>query len=166
MNENKRFINEYEYIPQIIKEATGAWWDYKFKKGYRDMTILLIMIIIISMITQNIKWLFLCIVPIIPITLIFAKKKIAIKTELERAQVIYKAKPPVVKLVLDEEITMTTSANERTLELKNIEAFVETKNLIVLMLKGCMTVAFDKNGFKEGTPEELLNYLSTLINKK
>ena len=166
MSGNKRFVNEYEYTPEIIKESTGSWWNYKFKNAYKEMIILLIMIIIIFFVTQNIKWLLFGIMPMIPIVLIYIKKKIAIKTELERAQVIYNSKPPVIKLILDKKITMITSTGERILELKNIESFIETKNLVVLMVKGSMTVAFTKEGFKEGTYKELLSYLSNLTNKK
>lgn len=45
----------------------------------------------------------------------------------------------------------------------DIEDFIETKNLIVLLLKGSLTVALSKNGFKEGSAEECIAFLKENI---
>lgn len=38
--------------------------------------------------------------------------------------------------------------------------YIETRNLIVLLVKGSMTVALDKRGFKEGTKEAFMSLLA------
>jgi len=165
VEKNKRFVNEYEYNSDFVKEAITAWWNTKFKKSLITMCTLMIILIVIFLITMKIKWLLISLICLLPIILLSLKKKIAIKTELERMDVVYKGEPLFIKVIFDNNIRLSTSQGERSVELNAIESFVETKNLIVLMVKGSMTIAFSKAGFTEGTCEEFLQKIKQFVKK-
>ena len=129
------------------------------------MCILIVALIVVFFITAKIKWLLISLICLLPIILLSVKKRIAIKTELERMDVVYKRTPLFIKVIFDNNIRLSTSQGERSIELNAIESYVETKNLIVLMVKGSMTIAFSKKGFTEGTYEEFLQKLKQLIKK-
>lgn len=163
MSKTKRFINQYEYNSDFVKESIGVWWDSKFKKAMISMPILIIICIVSFLMTMKIIWLLTGGICLLPIILFKLKKNIAIKTELERMKVIYKDKPLNIKITLDDNICMLADGNKRSVEFSSIETFVETKNLIVLFIKGSMTIAFSKEGFTEGNYEEFLLYIKQII---
>jgi len=163
MKKRKRFVNQYEYNSDFVKEAINAWWNNKFKKLIIIMIILMIILVILSLITMKFSMLLISLLCLLPIILLNLKKKVAIKTELERMSVIYKGEPLIIKVIFDESICTSTSQGERIIELISIESFVETRHLIVLMIKGSMTIAFSKSGFSEGTSEEFLQHLKQII---
>ena len=166
MKESNYFVNQYEYNREIVKEAINSWWNKKFQKVYCIiMMVPVILLFVLFFMTKEVKWLYLLSLPLLPIILLFLKKKIAIKTELKRISVIYKGETPKVKIIVDKEINMITSQGERSIEFSSIESFVETKKLIVLIIKGSMTIAVSKTGFTEGPYEEFLLYLNKVIRK-
>lgn len=165
MNETKKFVNEYEYNRKIVEESLRSWWNKKFKNNYVIIGMVIIILIILFLMTFNIHWLLLTIILFLPILLVELKKRIAIKTELDRLSVVYKEKIPVIKVIIDKDIKLITSNSEKSIEFSSIESFTETKNLIVLMIKGSMTVPLSKKGFIEGTYEDFLTYLKEIIKK-
>ncbi len=129
------------------------------------MIVLMGTLVIIFLITMKINWLLISLLCLLPIILFSFKKKVAVKTEIERMNVLYKGEPLLIKVVFDENISMSTSQGERMVELSSIESFVKTKNLIVLMVKGSMTISLSKDGFTEGTCEEFLLNLKEIVKK-
>lgn len=162
---SKRFVNRYEYNLEFVKESVGVWWNSKFKKIIIVMSFLIVACVVLFLITLRIKWLAMSGLCLLPIVLFKLKKHIAIKTELERMKVIYKDKPLNIEITLDDNICMLANGNKRSVEFSSIETFVETKNLIVLFIKGSMTVAFSKEGFIEGSCEEFLLYIKQFKKK-
>lgn len=163
MEANKRFVNEYEYNREGAKEVTGSWWDYKFKKMNMVSIILMILEFLVFFITGKKSWLILGLLMLFVLVLFALKKRNAIKIELERMAVIYKCEAFNVKYIFDEKIHLITSQRDSEVELDTIEAFVETENFVVLMMKGSMTIAFHKHGFTEGTYEEFVLHLKEII---
>ena len=163
MTKTKRFVNQYEYNSEFVKESVGVWWDSKFKKMVIFMSILIVACVVLFLLTLKIKWLVMSGVCLLPIVLFKLKKYIAINTELERMKVIYKDKFLNIKIILDDNICMFADGNKRSVEFSSIESFVETENLIVLFIKGSMTIAFSKEGFIEGSCEEFLLYITNYL---
>ena len=87
------------------------------------------------------------------------KKKIAISNEKERMNVLYGDEFPKIVLSVSEDIRMKTENGEKKISFSSIEDVVETKNLIVCLLKGSMTLSFSKQGFVKGNEKEFLNYI-------
>lgn len=157
------FINEYQYTPEILSEGMEAWWRKKFKKGYIDMTVLLILIALSSFITWKLWLLTLEILPLSFMVLFQKKKKNAVKNEQERLKVLFKDTVPVFRVEIGEEIRMTTFNGERHVSFADIEGFMETDNLFLLFLKGNMAISLDKRCFLQGDEEGCRKYLKEHI---
>ena len=161
----KRFVNQYEYNTELVKESINSWWNNKLKKLIVIIVLLMISIGILFLITNKFTLLIIGLLCLLPIIFLSLKKRIAIKTELERIAVLYKGEPLIIKVIFDQNICMITSQGERRVELSSIQAFAETKNLIVLMVKGSMTIAFSKKGFIEGNSEDFLHHIKNILKK-
>lgn len=60
----------------------------------------------------------------------------------------------------------SSDKGENNVPFSDIENLAETKNWVILFLKGSMTVAPDKKGFTSGNADECINYLKARINRK
>lgn len=155
----QNFVNEYEYTQDIMKESVGAWWDYKFKGGYRSMLVGFLLITIVAIVGKRPVLLLLEIIPVFVIVLSILKKKKAIQMEQERSEVLFRSSASC-RLEVGGDISVTSPRGSNRIQFSDVENYMETKNLIVLLIKGGMTLAFDKNGFKEGTKDEFLSFLA------
>lgn len=168
MKEN--FINEYEYTPEISAEAVGAWWQHKFRNGYIIMIILIVLIPLMQIPAAFLigRFRFLLMLEVFPITVIILfrlKQTKAIQTERERMEVLFKDGTFVYQIELASEIHTVSSKGENHISYQDVEDFRETRNLIVLFLKGSMTLALHKEGFQEGSAEECITFLKAKIEK-
>ena len=164
----EKIVNQYEYSESIIKESINSWWNIKFKWCYLIVLVLIITMLTLFIITKKIQWILLFFFSFLPLILLYFKKSNAVKIEKEKLNTIYKNKPLIIKVVIDNDIKTITSKGEKCVIFKEIEYYVETKNLIVLIIKGNMTIAIDKKGFIEGNYNSLIELLkqNNVINKK
>lgn len=159
----QHFINEYEYTPEILEESVGAWWDCKFKAGCRSMLVVFILIAVLSIVMKQPVLLLVELAPLFVIALLGLKKKKAIQIEKERVDVLFRSSPLYYRVEVGEDISATSPKGNSRIQFSDVESYIETKNLIVLLVKGSMTLAFDKKGFKEGTKEDFMSLLADTI---
>lgn len=162
-------VNEYEYTPEISAEAVGAWWQQKFRNGYVTMIILIILIPLMQILAIFFigRFRFLLAFEIFPIAVIILfrmKQSKAIQTERERMEVLFENGTFVYRIEFGSEIHTTSLKGENCIKYEDIEDFSETRNLIVLFLKGSMTLALHKEGFQKGSKEECIDFLKKKIN--
>lgn len=157
------FINEYQYTPEILSEGMEAWWHKRLKKGYRDITVMVILIALSFFLTWKLWILALEILPLFNVVLFQKKKKNAIKIEKERLKVLFKDTVPVFRVEIGEEIRMTTSNGEKHVSFADVEDLVETEHLFVLLIKGNMTISLDKRCFLRGDEVRCREYLEERI---
>lgn len=164
----KIFVNEYEYTFDVISESISAWWrrKYNFKMGCISSVLLALLIFLISLYKE--RWmLFAALIPLpfLYIIFILQKMKMAVKLEKEKIKVIFPDSVPILQVEIGEDICMITPKSETRVQFSDIEDIIVTKNLIILMVKGMMTVTLDKKGFKQGNAGECLEYLKGHIRK-
>lgn len=155
------FINEYEYTFDVICEGITAYWHkkYNIKRGYLLSGILFFLLLLVCLYEK--RWIFLALelLPLLLILFFHNKVKIAIKLEQERMNVIFPDSAPIFRVEIGEDICMVTPKAETRVQFSDIEDIIETKNLIILMVKGTMTVTLDKRGFKQGNADECTKYI-------
>lgn len=156
----QHFVNEYEYTPDILKESTRAWWDCKYKDGYRSMLMVSIVIVVLSIVMKRPVILLAEVAPLFVVMLFRLKKKKSIQLEQERVDILFRGLSLTCRVEIGEDISVTSSKGKNRIQFSDVENYIETRNLIVLLVKGSMTVALDKKGFKEGTKEDFMSLLT------
>lgn len=159
----QHFVNEYEYTPDILKESVGAWWDRRFRGGYRSMLAVFILIAVLSIVMKRPVLLLAELAPLFVIVLFRLKKRKAIQIEQERVDILFPGLPASYRVEVGEDISVTSSKGNNRIQFSDVENYIETKNLIILFLKGSMTLALDKKGFREGTKEAFMSLLADRI---
>ncbi len=158
----KKFINEYEYNIDVIKENINSWWNIKFKKNIIILLLLFIVVAILYFISKNIIFLISIFLIIIPIIFFIIKRNNAIKIELNVIKQKYNRDSFKIGIEIDKDIVLKTPRGEKSFELDIIESFYETKNLIVLNVKNNTTIALKKDSFIRGTSKDFLSFLEKL----
>lgn len=153
------FVNEYKHTTDIISESMAVWWGRRFRYGYIGMGICILLISGLSLLKMQLAYLLLGLLLILVIVLFKVKEKRAVKLEQERLEVIYKDVVPSIRVEISEDIHVSTDKRESRVSFSDVENVVETKNLIILFIKGSMTVALNKKGFISGNADECINYL-------
>ena len=157
------FVNEYEYTTDIISESIAAWWGKKYRNGYISMGICTLLALGLFLLIKDSVYLLLGLLCMLLIVLFKVKEKRAIKLQQERFKVLYKDAIPITRVEISEDIYTSTNERESRISFSDVENVVETKNLIVLFVKGSMTVTLDKQGFISGNADECMNYLKEHI---
>ena len=154
-------VNKYTNTKEIVKEYQKAWWNNRYKKEIIVMLVVLLIgiFMLITQITQkNVKIMNLIAFTILPImyfAMYFYKKKKAFKLEQERFKKIYKdVKNREIKIRFDDVIKVTTNKSTTEVSYDKVKKYIDTKNLIVLLLEGDMTIALKKDSFVNGTEED------------
>ena len=163
----KSFINEYEYTFDIISEGITAYWHkkYNIKRGYLLSGILFLLLLLVCLYEKRWGFLALELLPLLLILFFHNKVKVAVKLEQERMKVIFLDNTPLLRVEIGEDICMITPTAETHVQFSDIENIIETKNLIILMVKGMMTVTLDKIGFKQGNADECIQYIKEHFKK-
>lgn len=159
----QHFVNEYEYTRDFIEECVRAWWACKYKAGYRSMSVQIILIAVLAIMMKRPALLLLELAPLFVIMLFTIKKKKSIQLERERVEVLYRNSTALFHIEVGEEIFCTTPNGNSHVNFSDVEGYAKTKNLIVLFIKGNMTLTLDKEGFKEGTKEDFLSLLEEKV---
>lgn len=157
----RSFRNEYEYTPDVMSEGITAWWKkkYNLKNGYLLSGILFVLLLSGCLYLKRWEFLTLELLPLLMIFFFYKKMKLAVKTEQEKMKVIFPDSVPVFHVEIGEDICMITPKADTHVPFSDIEDMIETKNLIILMVKGMMTVTLDKRGFKQGDVDACIEYL-------
>lgn len=156
----QHFVNEYEYTSDVVKESVGAWWDCKLKAGYRAMLAVFILIAALSIAMRQPVVLLAELAPLFITVLFQLKKKKAVQMEQERVNILFRGSSLSYHVEVGEDISVTSSKGNHRISFSDVESYIETKNLIVLFLKGSMTLALDKKGFREGAKEDFMSLLA------
>lgn len=159
----KLFVNEYKYTTDIISESMAVFWMRYFRNGYISMGIFILSIFILSLFSMQLTYLLLEPLPILMIVLFKVKEKQSVKLEQERMKVIYKDVVPSIRVEISEDIHLLSDKRESCVSFSDVEDMVETNHLIVLFIRGSMTVALDKKGFISGNADECIDYLKEHI---
>ncbi len=159
----QHFVNEYKYTPDILKESVGTWWNCKFKAGYCSMLVVFLLIAVLSTVMKRPVLLLLELAPLFIITLFWLRKKKAIQIEQERVGTLFRNSDLSYRVEVGEDISVTSSNGNHRIQFSDVENYIETRNLIILFVKGSMTLALDKKGFREGTKEAFLSLLADTI---
>lgn len=159
------FVNEYQYTADIIAESNIAWRRRKHIIGYICIPVMVLFILLCSIVAGHFipKILALEVVPLFLSVQYIRAEKISVKTERERIEVLFGSTAPVLRVEIGEDVRMISSRNDSHVSFSDVENMVETKNLIVLMIKGSITVSLHKNGFRQGNVNECKRYLKEMI---
>ena len=147
----EKFVNEYEYNIDVIKENKNKWWNIKFKKSSVKILMILIVCLLLYIFSKKNVFLISTFLLIIPIIFFIIKKSIAVKFELKTIEEKYNSDSFKIRIEIDKQITLITSRCNKKFDLNIIESFYETKNLIVLNVQNSTTIALKKDSFVEGT---------------
>lgn len=97
------------------------------------------------------------------IWLCIRRKNRAVRTQQERIRVFFKDEIPVYRIEIGEDIHMTTLGSERSISFSDVRKMIETKNLMILLVRGNLAVTLDKRGFVLGDADECRQYLKEKI---
>lgn len=161
------FVNEYQYTADVSAESVIAWRRKKFRVGYLYIPIAALIILLASVGFGHFRpdVLIMEVVPLLVLVMYIRAEKIGAKSERERIEVLYKYAVPVFHVEIGEDLHVITPRSESHVSFSDVENMVETKNLIVLMIKGRMTISLHKNGFLQGNAEECKRYLKERIDR-
>ena len=165
-------INRYKYTKDIIEEYQNAWWSNEFRIG--NISMIITTFIAIGLLLQaiqrntiNFYTIFLLIMPLLYFIMFPIRKKKSIKIEMDKYSKTYENTDNTIEIkVLNEKIEINTAGGKTELTYDKIKKYIETKNLIILLLKGDMTVALKKDSFVNGTEEECKNFLKEKVKFK
>ena len=161
-----KFVNECVYTPDVVAEAIGAWWDRRLKADIWKFILGFILILAGSLLLQNYYLLLLELFPLTVILLYKRKGRQSVRNEMDRLKMVFREGPPVYHVEIGEDIHYKTPKSENRVLFSELLDVRETKNLIVLFLKGSQTLTLSKEGFREGTWTECMEYLKTRTAKK
>lgn len=154
------FVNEYDYTPAFIRMSVKAalWRQYRLY-----VLILSAAALLFAALASYFRYpllLLLTAVLLVDLALLWVKCRRAEKTEAARLQVLYKDGAPRLRIVVtDEAVTMEAPDVTRTIAYADAVDLYETSELMVLRLKGRMTVPMKKDSFTQGTAEGCAAFL-------
>lgn len=158
--------NTYQHTPENGKEIVNAWFNYKLGK-MQILLVVLLIIDILNLVFTPSTLDFILLVVIIGLMILYAiKRGQTIKMENDRLNVLYKEDYPTIITELTDEIHSVSPNADRMIAYSDIKKVAQSKNFIVLMMKGEMTVALHKDGFEEGTTKECLELLKQKMKSK
>ena len=161
--------NKCVYTKEVVKGYHYVSFMYYFKNFVVVMLIVFI-IALINFITKltahniGVYTVALVFVPIVFLLAMIEKEKKGIKVESERMSIMYgKTEVETIVELYDNIKMITESKNEREISYDHIITYKETKNLIVIILKGRMLIPLSKDGFIDGDVESCKKLLNSKI---
>ncbi|MFI3307555.1 MAG: YcxB family protein [Mycoplasmatota bacterium] len=154
----------YEHNLKNSKEIAEAWFNNKAKKINIIIYIFIVLLIIAMIFSFQILYLLFFGLLLIVKVVYIKKRKDLVNMEGARLKVIYKDKPLNVTVELDDKIHLISNKSQRVLEYSDILEIIQSKNFIVLVVKGQMTIAINKNNFETGSAKECLKLLKEKLN--
>lgn len=160
------FIITYDYTEQIIEEAqTTMVRFYAFHRIDRWlMPILGIIGIIAALILQDWYPLILPAGALFQLVLVYFGQKRAIQMEKERTSLINKGQTPQLSWTVDTDkgqiISFKNGQEVNTFDLADVLGLIDTSSLLIVRLKGKLFIPLPKTAFQQGSPHELLAWLT------
>lgn len=162
-------INKYVQTKDLVKEYQNAWWKNYFKKGIIVMSIILLVSIILFIQCYikynliNVGFIALIAICVLYFILLYLKKEKAIKMELKRYNALFNNQDKEIKIKLQKSIEIEIDKNKREIFYDKVKNYIETKNLIILLVEGNMTISLKKDAFTKGSYEECKELLNNEI---
>ncbi len=157
----EKIMKEYHYAEVL---------DY-YRKGIIPFLIIYLLIFInfiVKLMKDDIGTLtiFNVAASVILVGVLIVKLEKVIKLNQRRMQVMYgKSDCECIVEFSDVIIITTENKNQREISYNHILRYIETKNLIILIIDGRMFVPLDKNGFIEGDAESCKRFIDDRIRK-
>lgn len=157
---NTMFYNEINLTRDIIREYQIAFWNKRKGAGIIRILIILIFILASGIVIEevldndaNYLTYLLLILPFLVVLVLALRVHNEIKTEYIRMCELNHGKNQVLIHKLSDQITCynPTTEGTHTIEYSQIIKVIDTKNLIILLVKGNLIIPLKKNGFREGT---------------
>jgi len=163
------YTNETIYTENDAREYNIALWRHRRGMGLVMFLVALQMVLTIGLIvleylyqTNNNYISLLLGAPLFCGGFFALMTYIKIKLERKRLQIIYHGKDPVFIYEIDNNIVehnVTTGGNT-IYEYSHIYKIVESKNLLILMIKGSIVLSIKKNGFTQGSWKDCKEFIS------
>lgn len=154
------FQIHYKYAREVASEALAVWWLHKFRLMIGAFLAGAAVFLILGLFFRHPIWIFPAVICVCGAGSFLVREKMAVNAEMRAIKSLYHIEQPSVHVDLAEKIVVKVSNMTKQHEWNETEGYLETKRMIVLMLKGNRTVALPKNGFVRGTPEACLEFLA------
>jgi hypothetical protein len=162
------FMNEYSYSKDISREAHLAFWSHRKGSGFFKFFMALVIILVIISIAIN-KWsnsndnriYFLVGALLLELMIVSFRIYKNIRLSYKSMQAIYHGKDPILNYEISDQIilhNLLTGANS-IYEYCQILKVIKSKNLIVLIIRGNLLLALNKNSFSQGSWEECKTFI-------
>jgi len=161
-------INETTYTKNVARESKLLILKYKKKKVFWFVLmivsiIFMITIIIYELLKNIIRNKLFCLIgtPLFCMLIISFMVYHISREERQRMQIIYREKVPVKNYEFSDKITMYDhmSGAKIFFEYGQINNVVESKNLIMIDIKGNLSLILRKDGFTQGSWEECKEFI-------
>lgn len=167
------FVNEYRNTDEIIAECITAQVRRRSVILYIGIGYFILWALFLLSMRINFGvsifygWssqeLVAVIMPPLLIWLCMRRKNRAIRMQQERVRVVYKDAIPVYRIEIGEDIHATSPESERNISFSDVRKLIETENLMIMMIRGNLTVTLDKRGFTQGDADTCRQYLKEKI---
>lgn len=154
------FVNEYKLTEDILCETMSTWFDRKHKKEKYILYCLGVIMGVFSVISQDIAFIVLTVLVVVAIVMLFINRRQGLQLEKERAKAFCESSSPIMKIELDDKICVSTATGSKDVAYSMVKHIVESKNLIVLILRDEMTIALKKDSFIQGDADACIEYLT------
>lgn len=160
-------VNRYLYTAEIIRET--------MKKSINKSAIILDIIGVFICIYCIYKGVllnstFLIVEGVILLFLVIGinayKIKKAIDIQIERVRVQYGEEPQEITIELKDNIQMYIKDSKKEISFNDVISYKETDNLLIILLKGKMTIPLKKDSFLEGSMKECKELLDGILNRR
>ena len=94
------------------------------------------------------------------------KIKKAIDIQIERVRVQYGDEPQEITIELKDNIQMYIKDSKKEISFNDVISYKETDNLLIILLKGKMTIPLKKDSFLEGSMKECKELLDGILNRR
>uniref|UniRef100_I5AVD7 YcxB-like protein domain-containing protein n=1 Tax=Eubacterium cellulosolvens (strain ATCC 43171 / JCM 9499 / 6) TaxID=633697 RepID=I5AVD7_EUBC6 len=163
-----KFVNKYAYTPQIAREAMTVWWRTKNRIRYIILILMVVGFPAAALIVGQPIIALIGLLGIFGIISLEMQRVAAARKELDNIRKAYHIDSPMMRVEIDETAIRTRVSNTRNeVSVDSIENYVVRKDMIVLFLKGKLTLALRNEGYEKGNAEEMIRFLNDLgVNKK
>ncbi len=158
-------VNKYLYTDEIIRET--------MKKSINKLVIVLDVIAMLICIYCTYKGVlldstFLIVEGVFLLFFVICinayKIKKAIDIQIERIRVQYGEEPQEITIELKDNIKMYIKDSKKEIAFNDVISYKETDNLLIILLKGKMTIPLKKDSFVEGSMKECKELLDGIVN--
>lgn len=153
---------------KILTESYNAFWLYKYTNAFLTMSIVFaVMLIMIIADTKKIEFYsFGLILPILFGITMFFRKKRSVKSIARSFTHKYKGRTPLVHIRFEDNIVQDIEGELTSIPYKDVTKIIDSRNLIILVLKEKMFCILSKNGFKDGNYKKCIELIKEKANIK